>query len=176
MLGEKMTQKNFDQDHVSTSKLYMLRCLVAMAHADGVFCDLERAYIANMMDRIPLNDEQRSILENDFENAQDVGDLFRYINEPRYRGEVVYFARIMAFKDGNLHPNEQQVLDHLHLMATDGLDMDGIRADVKKAVETEMMLHDIEIDKNRPMKGGHFIPYFQWLDEILLAIGVDVLR
>ncbi len=171
-----MTQENFEENQVSNSKLYMLRCLIAMAHADGIFCDQERAYIVKMMDRIPLSDEQQTTLENDFDHPQEIGDLFRHINDPRFRGQVVYFARIMAFKDGNLHPNEQQILDHLHLMATDGLDMDGIRADVKKAVATEMMLHDIEIDKNRPMKGGHFIPYFQWLDELLLALGIDLMR
>ncbi len=171
-----MTQENFEQDHVSNSKFYMLRCLIAMAHADGVFCDMEREYITGMMERIPLSAEQRSTLESDFDNPQEIGDLFRHINDPRFRGQVVYFARIMAFKDGHLHPSEQEILDHLHLLATDGLDMDAIRADVKKAVDAEMFIHDIEIDKNRPVKGGHVIPYFQWLDELLLALGIDVMR
>lgn len=171
-----MAQENFEKDHVSTSKLYMMRCLIAMAHADGVFCDLERAYISGMMNHLPLTKEQRDTLESDFNTPQSVGDLFRHINDPRFRGQVVYFARLMAFKDGQLHPNEEELLSHLHLMATEGLDMDSIRAEAKKVTEDKLFLHDIKTDENRPVKGGHIIPYFQWLDELLLAIGIDVMR
>ncbi len=171
-----MTAENFDQSIVSNSKLYMLRCLIAMAHADGVFCDLEREYITTMMDRLPLKPEQRSTLENDFITPQDVGDLFRHINDPRFRGQVVYFARLMAFKDGNLHPKEQELLEYLHLMAVDGLDMDAIRIQAREATQAELFVHDIEIDKNRPTKGGHIIPWLKWLDEILLALGIDAMK
>lgn len=171
-----MAQENFEQDNVSNSKFHMIRCLIAMAHADGVICDEERAYISALMNRLPLKDDQRDTLENDLTHAQDVGYLFARINDPRYRGQVVYFARLMAYKDGNLHPSEQELLDRLHAMATDGLDIETIRADAKRAVEKELFIHDISIDKNRVTKHGHFIPYFQWLDEILLAIGIDLMK
>ena len=171
-----MTQNSFEQDHVSNSKLYMLRCLIAMAHADGVFCDLERAYIASMMNHLPLTEEQRSILESDLDTPQEIGDLFRHINDPRFRGQVVYFARIMAYKDGELHPKEEELLEHLHLMATEGLDMDAIRAQAKQALDAELFIHDIQLNENRPTKGDHTIPYFQWLDEVLITLGIDVMR
>lgn len=171
-----MAQENFDQDNVSNSKLHMLRCLIAMAHADGVVCDKEMAYISALMNRLPLTEEQRDTLESDLTKPQDVGYLFAQINDPRYRGQVVYFARIMAYKDGNLHPSEQELLDRFHAMATDGLDMDSIREKAKNAVEAELFVHDITIDEDRVTKHGHIIPYFQWLDEILLAIGIDLMK
>lgn len=171
-----MAQEQMNTDHVSNSKFYMLRCIVAMAHADGIITDEERAYVSALTNRLPLTDEQRNTIETDLGVAQDVADLFRYINDPRYRGQVVYFARLMAHKDGHLDPSEQDLLDRLHALATDGLDMDQIRSDVKKAVEADLTIHDIKIDENRPKKGAHFIPWMQWLDEVLLAVGIDILR
>lgn len=170
------TKKEFGTAQVSTSKFTMLRCLIAMAHADGVVTEDEIAYVSALANRMPLTPEQRGILERDLDVPQDIGDLFRHINDPNYRSQVLYFARLMAFKDGVLHPSEQDMLDRLHGLATDGLDMDEIRKDVRKVVEAEMTLHDIRIDENRPRKGKHFIPWMQWLDELLLSLGIDILR
>ena len=67
--------ENFDRDVVGTSKFYMLRCIIAMAHADGIVTEEEIAYASALMNRLPLTDEQRSILENDLDEAQDIDDL-----------------------------------------------------------------------------------------------------
>ncbi len=166
-----MAHEDFDHNIVSTSKFYMLRCLVAMAHADGEVCDEERAYIDGFSSRLPLSDEQNKILHDDLETPQDVGDLFRHINDPRYRGQVCYFARLMAYKDGVLDPSEQELLDRLHLMATDGLDMDAIRADVHAATSMKMAEHDIKIDENRPQGG-----LFGLFDSLLLSNGIDLMK
>ncbi len=171
-----MRQQNIESKKVSTGKFYMLRCLIVMAHTDGTICEDERAYMSALMNRLYLTNDQREILENDFEEKQNIGNLFSHINEPSYRGQVVYFARLMAHKDGIFTPSEQDLLDHIHSMATDGLDIETIRNDAKKATQLEITAHDIQIDKNRPTKHGHPIPYFQWLDEILLSIGIDLMN
>ena len=169
-------QADLDKNMVSTSKFYMLRCLVAMAHADGVVCDEERAYMNALISRLPLTPEQESILDNDLHEAQPIEELLPYINDPRYRGQLPYFARLMAYKDGELHPNEEALLNKMHAYAVDGLDIEAISAEAKKAAEAELFIHDISIDEDRPQKGGHFIPWIQWLDEILLFLGVDLMR
>ena len=166
-----MAQENFDKDNVSTSKFYMLRCIVAMAHADGHVCDEERAYIHALMNRLPFSNDQRETLESDLENEQDIGTLFAHINDPRYRGQVVYFARILAYKDGKLDIGEQALLDKLHAMATEGLDMDAIRGDVKKAVSLNLSEHDVQIDHYRS-DGG----IFGLLDRVFLNLGIDLLK
>ncbi len=173
-----MARENFGEENVSTSKFYMFRCLIVMAHADGEICDEERAYISAFINRLPFTQEQEEILEKDFEEAQPIGKLLTYINDPLYRGQVVYFARIMAYKDGELHPNEEALLERLNANATDGLDMEAIKAHVTKAVAIDLNVHDIEMDKarGRPTKGGHPIPWLQWLDEVLLKLGIDILR
>ena len=151
-----MAQENFDKDVVGTSKFYMLRALIAMAHADGVVCDEERAYMAALMNRLPLDDEQRETLENDLEKEQKLEDLLKYINDP---------------KDGNKAPSEDTLLAKMHATAVDGLDMDAIRAEAKKATLYEMNAHSIEIDQLRP-HGGLFGAF----DKMMLAMGVDLLR
>lgn len=171
-----MAQENMDQSAVGTSKFYMLRCLVAMAHADGVVCDQESAYVTSLISRLPFTDEQRETLEHDLHSPQSIGGLLPYINEPKYRGQLPYFARLMAYKDGDLHPSEDALLEKLHASAVEGLDMDAIRAEAKKAAEAELLIHDISIDENRPQKGGHAIPWFQWLDELLQSVGIDMMK
>ncbi len=160
---------------VSTGKFYMLRCVIAMAHADGIVTDAELAYISGITNRLHLTDEQQKILDNDLENAQSVESLLPYINDPRYRGQVVDFARIMAYKDGHLHPSEDMLLKKLHANAMDGVDMPSLRKAVQENVQREMVLHDIQIQKNRPIKGKHFVPWFQVFDELLLRLGIDIL-
>jgi hypothetical protein len=170
-----MSAEAFDRELVGTSKFYMIRCLIAMAHADGIVCDAERAYISALTNRLPLTDEQRRTIEHDLEHEQPVDYLLRHINEPKYRGQLPYFARLMAYKDGVLHPDEELLLQKMHAYAVDGLDMNAIRKEVQTAVQAEMMLHDIRVHGNRPMKGDHAIPWLQWLDEILLYLGIDLL-
>ncbi|MEM7618637.1 MAG: hypothetical protein AAF244_04560, partial [Pseudomonadota bacterium] len=77
-----MSQENFDKDIVSTSKFYMMRCLVTMAHADGVFCDEERAYMDGFLERLPFTDEQRETLLTDYEHPQPLEELMPHINDP----------------------------------------------------------------------------------------------
>jgi hypothetical protein len=128
------------------------------------------------MNHIPLSDEQRRTLETDLDVAQNVGDLLPYINEPKFRAQISYFARLMAYKDGVLHPSEKDLLDKLESYATNNANIELLRPEIQKAVSQEMALHDIEIDKNRAVRGKHFIPWFQIIDEIFLAMGIDLLR
>ena len=166
-----MAHENFDKEHVSTSKLHMIRCVIAMAHTDGTVCDEERAYINALMSRLPLTNEQNVTLAKDLQTPQDVSTLFKHINDPRYRGQTVYFARIMAFKDGKLEQSEQELLDQLHTMATNGLDVDSIRADAQKAVALELAEHDLALDRYRE-RGG----IFGLFDRIMLSQGIDLMK
>ncbi|MCB1782470.1 MAG: TerB family tellurite resistance protein [Alphaproteobacteria bacterium] len=171
-----MVQENFDADYVGTSRFYMLRCLVAMAHADGIVTDEERAYFSALTMRLPLSDAQRATLDDDLDTAQDVADLLPHINEPQWRSQLIYFARLMAYKDGVLDPSEQDLLDKMHSYVMDRVDMAAIREDVAKVVHEKMALHDISVDEHRPMKGKHFLPWFQLLDQMLLSIGIDLMK
>ena len=150
-----MVLNNPDTIGISKSQFYMLRCLIAMAHADGVFHDDERDYIETMMNRNSLSDEQISTLRTDMEMPQDVGGLFTEIEDPKFRGQVVYFARLMAHKDGVLDPSEEDLIERLHGYAMEKVDIDEVRDIVGKVLESR--LPEKEDDHS----------FMRWLDETL---------
>lgn len=165
-----MQQNLHGDQYVGNSQFYMIRCVVAMAHADGIVCDAEMEHIENLIERMPFDQNQKDTIRNDLKEKQNVSSLLAHINDPRYRGQVVYFARLLAYKDGELHPNEEALLKRMHLTVTDGLDMDSIRADVKNYVAGEMVRHETSIDGNHPDKG-----LFGILDRFMLWCGIDLM-
>lgn len=155
----------------------MMRCLVAIAHADGVFHDDERAYIETMMRKNTLSADQIETLRNDMDTPQrDIGALFAEIDDPAFRGQVVYFARLMAHKDGVLSPSEEDLVTRLNNYALGKIDLDAIKEDVHRAVQAEMLAHEIVIDEGRPTKKGAEYTFFRWLDEGLQNIGIDLMQ
>ncbi|MBI1259931.1 MAG: hypothetical protein GC204_20885 [Chloroflexi bacterium] len=158
----------------NSSKFYMWRCVVAMAHADGLVQQEESDYLTtlfkNMRERAGLPEDHYETLLDDLKHPQDMMELLPYINDPQYRSQVIYFARLLAHKDGKLDPSEEDLLNKLHVQLTDGLDMDAIREEVQKNVQQELVIHDVKIDEGRPMTG-----LFGLLDQIMLHYGIDLM-
>lgn len=165
-----MQQQAFGQDHVGHSQFYMIRAVIAMAHADGVVCGDERAHVEGLIKRMPFNEEQKATLRDDLDEKQNVSHLLANINEPKYRGQVVYFTRLLAHKDGELHPNEEALLERMKLTVTEGLDIDAIRADVRGYVAGDMAKHQTDIDAQRPDTG-----LFGLIDRFLVWAGIDLM-
>ena len=161
---------------VSHSRYSMFRCMLAIAHADGILNDAEIGYFEGFMNRVPFSEGQKEQLEDDIRNAKDVFDIFREINDPEYRSQVLFFCRIMAYKDGVLHPKEEDILKKLHFQTTDGLDMEQIKEQAQDAINKEMLLKDVELSKDRQaLYKSHFIPWFWVVDKALLTVGIDLL-
>lgn len=128
-----MSQEN--QESVNNSKFHMIRCMIAIAHVDGVFCGNEREYITTMVNRLPLDENQKNIIEQDFESPGDIAELYEEITEPVYRSEVVYFARLVAGRDGNIDSSEEAVVEKLRQSALSRVNMESLREDVKRLQE-----------------------------------------
>lgn len=166
-----MTQENFEQNTISDSKIHMFRCMIAIAHSDGVYCEAEGDYMRTLMSKQdpPLSDAQRETLEDDMVNPKDIEDLLPEVSQPEDRGQVVYFSRLMAYKDGELHPSEEDLIERLHANAMDGLDMEALRADVQKAVALNMEQHK-EIIEETSVKSS----VFRAFDRIMASMGFDL--
>lgn len=156
---------------VGTNQFNMWRCITAMAHADGVVTPEEKGHLKNIFERMDLTDDQREALYDDLENEKDVGEFLPKVNDPKYRSQVVYFARILAAADGNICPSEQDMLDKIHAQTVGQVDIDAIRDDIQANINDEMIKHDIEIAKNRP---SGLIG--ETIDKILLNLGIDILE
>ncbi len=176
---------------LSTSRYNMWRAIITMAHADGLVQDEERVYlnriITNMRTRGYVDDEQEAQLKADIESPQNPADFLRFINDPKYRSQLVTFARILAYKDGNLHPSEEDLLNKLHAWVMDGIDLEQIRASVQENLAQEMTAHEMAIDSMRPdfknegeevEQGGiplPRIPLYALLDKFMLICGYDLM-
>lgn len=155
---------------VSHNRFIMWRCVITMAHADGFVSSEEDDYLRKVFSRMGFSDEQRDVLEEDLRTPQDTLALLKQINDPACRSDVIYFARLLAFKDGNLHPSEDELLKKIHMAVTDGIDMKEIRRQVHENVQSEMVRRELEADAQRPMKG-----LFGLVDRFLLHLGIDLM-
>jgi uncharacterized membrane protein YebE (DUF533 family) len=158
---------------LSTSMYYMWRCVVAIAHADGRVADEERVYLKKVFDGMQraygMTAEQRATLEADLSAPQSISGLLPYINDPAARGQLVYFAGLLAHADGVLAPEEDTILKKLHAGQMASLDMEKIRADVKQHVDDEMWKHELAMGQIRPQSGLGAI-----IDALLLRMGIDI--
>lgn len=168
MVHESLQQQ---KKPVGTSQFYMWRCVVAIAHADGMVQAEEREYLNRIFGRMGLTADQRETFRQDIAAPQDIAALLAHINEPEWRGQLIYFAGLLARADGVLAPSEDQLIKKLHAGQMASLDMDQIRADVKKAVGDEMFQHDLKMSEIRPQKGLSAI-----IDSLLLRLGIDILE
>lgn len=123
------------QKPIGESQFNMIRCVLAVAHADGEIHEEERAYINKMTSRLDLSNDQCAIIDEDFETPQDVIELFDSIKDPNYKSQVIYFVRLMIWKDGELDPNEEVILKKLQQHASKGsAGFDAIENDVTSIV------------------------------------------
>lgn len=153
---------------VSEDELYMFRCLISLAYADHVFEQPEKDFVQTLIDGNTLSEDQRLVLEDDMVNPKAIEDLYPHIKEPVNRAQVVHFARVMAYKDGELEASESTIMDKLHASAMKNIDMAQIRFDVQKAVQKQMDMHDDKIE-------GIKIPsWFEKFEKILNRFGLEL--
>ena len=156
----------------SKSKLYMWRCIVAMAHADNLMHDEEEKYLLtifdNMRKRAGLSDSDYNLLLSDIDEKQDIATLLPQIEEPEYRGQVVYFARLLAYKDDHLDPSEEALIEKLHLNAMEGLDVDALKEEIHLQVQKQMADHDLEKQAEKDSR------LINILNNVALTFGIDL--
>jgi len=147
---------------VSNDELYMFRCLISMAHSDHAFEAPEKAFIEKILDGNSFSDEQRQILVNDMSNPQPVEELLPQITQPVNRAQVVHFARVMAYRDGELEPQEDTILAKLHGSAMKKVDLDKARQDVQNEIREQMEIHDKKMDE---------IKLPAWFEKVMNSFG-----
>lgn len=152
---------------VTNDELLMFRCLIAIAHADHVFEATEKQFIQNIIDGNNLNPEQRQLLESDMVSPQPVETLFSEIKDPVNRAQIVHFARIMAYKDGELEPAENAILAKLHAHAMQHVDRDKLRGEIKDSVALQMQTHDAKMGEPIPS-------WFEKLENFLNSLGLKI--
>ncbi len=143
----------------------MWRCVVALAHADGIFRKQERDYLRQVFERMSLSNEQYQTLVADMSMPQNINDFFKYIEKPEHRSQLVYFARILAFKDGEFHPSEKILIEKLNIKVNEGIDTNKIKEDVRLYIDKKMHGHGEHLSSLEDQDGhSHlFGAFLHWL-------------
>lgn len=170
MVYESLKQK----EEFNYSKFMMWRCITVMAHADGIVDKAESDYLLNIFSNMHktgiINKDALETLENDLSNEQNVFDLLKNINDPNYRAQVIYFARLLAYKDGELNPSEDLMLKKLHIEITKDQDLVKIKKDIQDNIQKELVLHETDKDSRRPTKGLYGL-----IDQLALHFDIDLM-
>jgi len=155
--------RNPDLQGISASKFVMFRCLVTMGHADGILCDREKEYLRGLLDANRLSRVQKQTIENDFADPVPLRLLLPLITDPLYRGQLVYFAQLMAYKDGHLHPTEAELIEKLRTYLLDEGQLNDLKAIAGDLTARDMRAHDTAagdgVTGERP--GGNIDPRVQ---------------
>ena len=121
-----------EDSNVPESQFQLLRCIISIAHSDGIIQEEEREFIENMIRRLGLSDAREEILEDDFKHPKDPLEIFDNITDPKFRSQAIHFAKMIAWKDGELDPKEQDIIHKLQKHATEkSAGFDDIEPDVE---------------------------------------------
>ncbi len=118
---------------VTESRFNMWRAVFAMAHADGIVTDEEAEFMDEYLNNVDFTDEQKAVLRADIKDPQNVGEMFAQITEQSDRSQFFYFARLLAWCDGDFDAQEQEILDKMKISHVSGLDMDLISKSVRES-------------------------------------------
>ena len=118
---------------VSESRFNMWRTVIALVHADHVVTEEERALAEGYLENVPFSEDQKSVLQQDLETAQDIDALFLSITEPDDQSEFFALARVMVWCDGDFDQQEEAIFDRLKDIQMGRIDPEALRAMVQNS-------------------------------------------
>lgn len=167
-------QVEYSEDVKSQSRFFMIRCLIAIAHIDNVMHPAEEIYLWALINHLSFEPEQLETIRKAFREPEDIALLAPKIVIPKKKLQLMYFARILVYKDEALHINEIDILERLERFFKSDFDMKEISA------KTEAFLKRNKYMKTSTEYGieraGYVVPWFQLFDEFMLDLGLDFLK
>jgi len=127
---------------ISDSRFNMWRAVFAMAHADGKIDPDETDYMDKYLGRLRLGPEQQEQLRREAANPPDMEEVIENVTQPLDRSELVYFARLLAWSDDEMHDDEDVLLAKLNSNAMDKADI----AAARQAAQSDFLKHVAEME------------------------------
>ena len=117
---------------LSDSHYNMWLSIIALIYADGQKHPDEAEFIEEMITKMSATDEQKSALRESANNPPDIHDAFPKVTEPKHRSQMIYFARLLFWTDGDFHHQEQAILERLHEDVMSKVDLEKTMKEVEK--------------------------------------------
>jgi uncharacterized tellurite resistance protein B-like protein len=133
-------------DRVLNDSLFsMWRCVIAVAHVDGLMHEKELAHFEKMFKHLEagfaVTKEQHDCFAEDLKKAQEMGKLLPRVTDPEQRCLLVNFAHVVAHVDGELHPNEAALLAMLDKAVPETAETIKIRDEIRRDIVRQMAQH-----------------------------------
>lgn len=160
---------------MNESLFNMWRCIVCIAHADGIIQPEERIYLENIfqnMQRVHgMTPTQKVTLLADLETPQNLSGLLPKVTDPQYRGQLLYFGTLLAHADGVLTEDEERVLDMLRAQQMEDIDADNLREEIRKDMEEHRAELERELEEIKRQSDGRS-PVVRAIGRVLDKLGL----
>ena len=166
--------ENYSPAEIKTSRFFMIRCLIAIAHIDNIMHPAEEIYLRALINHLNFDQDEMETLRISFREPEDLSLLVPKVIVPRKKLQLMYFARILAYKDEALHINEINILQKIDSYFSRDFDIKEINAKTASFLKQHNYLKDTSahgIDR-----GGYTVPWFQLFDEFMMELGIDFLK
>jgi uncharacterized tellurite resistance protein B-like protein len=94
-------------------RLHLLRCVCALAWADGVVQDAERKFVQRLANRLPIADDERRLIDGWLNRPLHPAEADPTRIRPDHRQAFLTLARELVEADGQLDPEERERLELL---------------------------------------------------------------
>jgi uncharacterized membrane protein YebE (DUF533 family) len=139
---------------MNESRFYMWRAVFALAHADGIVTDKERAFIEGYLDRLPLSDEQKEIIRSDLKEARGVNEMLIGVRDKGDQADFFQFAQMMIWCDGNLAEQEKVITGRLMSEQMNKFNKAAIAEGLRQGHMAARLRRSIEDDAFKRQAGG----------------------
>ena len=96
---------------VSESHLYLWRSIIALAHENRLFSEVEKDKISAYTHVIQFSDEQRAIIDKDLNEPKKLGKKLTWVIAPEDQVRFFQFARVLHWGNGDMVMQEQVIMD-----------------------------------------------------------------
>jgi uncharacterized tellurite resistance protein B-like protein len=136
----------YSSNRVLNESLFaMWRCVLAVAHVDGIMHELELAHFEKIFGTLnvafAITPAQMDGFRQDLKAPQDIATLLPQVTDTEQRCLLVSFAHIVAHVDGELHPNEATVLALLDKSVPETSETAKIREEIRRDIVRQMAQH-----------------------------------
>ncbi|MEZ0260720.1 MAG: hypothetical protein ACAH80_06900 [Alphaproteobacteria bacterium] len=147
-----------DRKPLDGSLFSVLRCIIAVAHADGKIHDNEMDHIGRLLYSIGrtynMSPQQMGTFERDLAKSPNIEIALSGVTDPAHRCLVLNFANILTRIDGELHPKESEFIKKLQAAIPDTPENKAIRGEIQRSVTMEMASYASDAQNMERKQGG----------------------
>lgn len=153
---------------LSDSQMAMWKSVVALVHADGKKHYDEITFLKDRFSKLPATEEQKQDLLSSIDDEKlSIDDEFKKITTPADRGQLIYYARLLFWSDGDFAIQEKQIFETLSTEVLSQTDLKKAMKDIDQVVK-DFEAWEIQRREDQPIhrKIINAIIFWQDLDKL----------